>query len=45
MPRNRRLIFATEKVELWNHHQLDSAGAANAADLQRISRRISRACC
>jgi signal transduction histidine kinase len=28
MPRNRRLIVETEKVELWNHRRLDSADAA-----------------
>src|ERR1019366_9359463 len=26
MPRNRRLIAAIEKVELWNQHDLDAAG-------------------
>ena len=28
MPRNRRLISAVENVELWNQHQLDTAGQA-----------------
>jgi signal transduction histidine kinase len=27
MPRNRQLITAVENVEVWNQHQLDSAGA------------------
>jgi signal transduction histidine kinase len=42
MPRNRRLIVATEKVELWNHHQLDSAGAANLQTYNDLQSRLTR---
>jgi signal transduction histidine kinase len=42
MPRNRTLIKATERIELWNHGRLDSANAANLAAFADLQTHLAR---
>jgi signal transduction histidine kinase len=42
MPRNRRLIEATEEIELWNHKRLDRAGEANAQSFNGLETHVTR---
>jgi signal transduction histidine kinase len=42
MPRNRRLISAVEKVELWNQHQLDAAGEAMLQTFSAFQTHLTR---
>jgi len=42
MPRNRRLITATEQIEMWNHQRLDRAGAANLETFNGLETHLTR---
>jgi signal transduction histidine kinase len=41
-PRNRQLIAATERVELWNHSRMDAASAATIASFAGLEQHLTR---
>ncbi len=42
IPRNRRLVAATQQVELWNQRQLDGAGAATLLAFSDLQAHLTR---
>jgi signal transduction histidine kinase len=42
MPRNRQLITATERVELWNHNRMDAASATAIQTFAGFQRHLAR---
>jgi signal transduction histidine kinase len=42
MPRNRRLIEETERIELWNHSRMDAAGATELESFSGLQTHLTR---
>jgi hypothetical protein len=42
LPRNRQLIAATERVELWNHSRMDAGSAAAIQTFAGLERHLTR---